>query len=543
LPADVNGVPPEAPWRELATLLDENAPEAAFLRRAFTLFCRDATLTAAALYLRNTGTETLRRVCSHGAPRFPDLLAGAPEDDEFRTGGISFRRINFPEGVLLLPAEAREVDSPCALLAAALQLEALRAQLKRQSFQAKYRGVELEALYDVGLAITRTLELSQLADEILLRAVSLLDARRGALYQLEGDTYHLQQAIGGVAARRIAADAPGISTLLDSAASAASLDTAAVQEDTLLPGARFLAAVAIEIENRRWGLLVVADKEKRHGVGPFTEPDYRTLGLFAHQAAIAIANAQLHQEALEKQRLERDMELAAEIQRQLLPDKIPAIEGYSLGGWNRPARQVGGDYYDVRPLQNGRLLLVLGDVTGKGMPAALLVSTLHSALRLMIPRREVGPEFLHRLNEHLLEISPVNKFITLIMVELDRASGRMRYLNAGHNPALLLRRNGQVEELSAGGPPLGLLPDSHYRVQEIDIDTGDLLCLYSDGLTEATNLEDEEFGEVRLTALLNRHRDEAPAQMQQVLESTLHRFTAGRAQGDDQTLILLRRDG
>jgi sigma-B regulation protein RsbU (phosphoserine phosphatase) len=422
-------------------------------------------------------------------------------------------------------------------------LERLQAHLKRQSFQAKYRGVELEALYDVGLAITRTLNLEQLTEEILLRAVSLLDARRGALYQLQDEEqYRLRRAVGGQAASQIDAAQPEVVRLLADGRTHSEQGAGA-----LLPGADHLAAVSIEIEGGPWGLLVVADKERRHGVGPFSESDHRTLGLFGHQAAIAIENAQLHQQALEKQKLERDMELAAEIQRQLLPKALPLVEGYAVGGWNRPARQVGGDYYDLRLLDDDRLLLVLGDVTGKGMPAALLVSTLHSALRLMVPRRDLGPAFFTRLNEHLLEISPINKFITLVMAELDLKSGRLRSLNAGHNPALLLRRGGAVEEIPSSGPPLGLLEDSHYQVAEHHLAPGDLLCFYSDGLTEATapatkGKEEEEFGLHRLSLHLEAHRHLPPAEIRYQLDNALARFTGGRPQGDDQTMILVRRE-
>jgi phosphoserine phosphatase RsbU/P len=543
LPNRVVAVGNGALWRELVALLEEDAPDTAFLRRAFALFCRGAHATEAAFYRQEKDPDTLHRFCSHGSGQFPEDLSEESLTGETLT---AYRPVPLPQGVLLLPATAHEPEAECALLAAALQLQELRARVKRQSFRAKYRGVELEALYDVGLAITRTLELTQLTDEILSRAVSLLDARRGALYQLQGENYQLRQAIGGSAAPRVTAQNEDVAALLRTGRSPQPVEAPEPTDpdlaSTLLASARFLAAVPIELDDQPWGLLVVGDKEHRHGVGPFSAADHRTLGLFGHHAAIAIANAQLHQQALEKERLERDMELAAEIQRQLLPEVIPDVPEYALGGWNRPARQVGGDYYDIRPLEDDRLLLVLGDVTGKGMPAALLVSTLHSALRLMVPRLALGPEFLRRLNEHLLEISPVNKFITLVLVDLDIAQGRLRYLNAGHNPALLLRRDGSVEELPAGGPPLGLLPDSSYRAAEYAMGVGDLLCLYSDGLTEATTPDDEEFGTERLAQLLDTHRQDTPRAIRATLETTLHRFTAGQPQGDDQTLILLRRD-
>jgi len=310
----------------------------------------------------------------------------------------------------------------------------------------------------------------------------------------------------------------------------------------LLPGARHLLGVPIQVEEGARGLLAVGDKESRRGIAPFPEGDKRTLILFANQAALALENARLHRQALETERLEREMELAAEIQRLILPTGAPSIEGYSLTGWNRPARQVGGDYYDLLHLTGDRIGITVGDVWGKGVPAALMVSTLHSALRLLLDRFEPGPELFERLNDHVLASSAPNKFITLVLAELTPASGALRYLNAGHNPGLLLRRDGAIEELPAGGLPIGLLPGSRYQLRTLELHPGDLLCLYSDGITECASPEDEEFGLGRLADLLGANRDLPLAALVDTIERETTRFSAGTPQGDDQTLVLLRRD-
>ena len=191
----------------------------------------------------------------------------------------------------------------------------------------------------------------------------------------------------------------------------------------LLPGASHLLAVPIETDSKRRGLLVVADKESRHGVGPFAAADKRTLAMFANQAAIALENAYLHRQALEKERLEREVELAAEIQRRLLPTDFPRLEGFELVGWSRPARHVGGDYYDFLSLSEDRVTAVLADVSGKGLPATLMVSTIHSALRLLLDHFRVGPELIARLNHHITDSSAPNKFITLLAAR-DRSETR-----------------------------------------------------------------------------------------------------------------------
>ncbi len=431
-------------------------------------------------------------------------------------------------------------DGPLALLLlSSLKIVRLRQEIKEQQFQVNYRVVELESLYDVGLAVAATLDLEKLSEEILLRAVSLLDARRGALYIHEGGRYRMERTFGGDAAPWLEGGGAGNTALY------AFLTGQGPAPPELLPGARYLLGVPIDIDGSPRGLLAVGDKESRRGVGPFPASDRRTLGLFANQAAIALENARLHLQALEKERLEREMHLASEIQRRILPREAPVVAGYELVGWNRPARQIGGDYYDLFLRPDGHVGLVVGDVSGKGMPAALMVSTLHSALHLLLDQVGFGPALLEMLNRHVLESSAANKFITMLLADLEPASGRLAYLNAGHNPGLLLRRAGDgagpPEQLGASGLPIGVLPGSRFLARSIDLEPGDLVCIYSDGITEAESPDEEEFGTGRLQAVLHEHRDDDLAAVLTAIQEATGRFTAGLPQGDDQTLVLLRR--
>lgn len=519
-------------WTELLALSQGETGERLAMERLLGLWQRSHGATAAALYLeRRDALE--QQACS--GEHLPEIL-----DAERAGDGMDLGNLRLPGGWLVWsPASAAGRvdgdDSLPVLFAAFLKTCRLKQELKEQQFQINYRVVELENLYDVGLAVAGTLDLDRLSEEILLRAVSLLDARRGALYILEDRRYRLERTFGGTAGRWFSADEPGLATFL------AGGDEALPD---LLPGARHLLGVPILFENSPRGLVVVGDKESRRGVGPFLAGDRRTLALFANQAAIALENARLHLRALEQERLEREMHLAAEIQRQILPKGAPQVPGFQLAGWNRPARQVGGDYYDMFPTRDGRMGLVVGDVSGKGIPAALMVSTLHSALRLLLDQTGIGPPLLEKLNRHILESSMPNKFITMLLAELDPESGRLLYANAGHNPGLLLRGDGRVEELGSGGVPLGLLPGSRYQAREVTVEPGDLLCLYSDGITEAESVQEEEFGMERLCDVLRDRRSE-PA-LQEVLDAirtSVEDFSRGQPQGDDQTLLVLRREG
>jgi sigma-B regulation protein RsbU (phosphoserine phosphatase) len=183
---------------------------------------------------------------------------------------------------------------------------------------------------------------------------------------------------------------------------------------------------------------------------------------------------------------------------------------------------------------------VVADVTGKGMPAALMVSTAHSALNLLLDRAEVGGDLIERLNRHILDTTAPNKFITMLLAELDPPTGGVRYVNAGHNPGLLVRAGGEVEELAPGGLPLGMFPGI-YRDARVELGRGDLLCLFSDGITEAEEPGGEEFGPSRLADLLRQGARKPLAELVSGIDAAALGFAAGADQADDQTLVLLRR--
>lgn len=519
-------------WRLAAEAETAEWESGAAQTRLVSHWCRSQGLAGAQIYHRDGGPVaawgvlgTRERSLEHGL-----ILYYAATDDTARDEEGAGGQGNRPE----------EHDL-AGVLAIGLRLRELADELKDRKFQDNYNVVTLEAVYDVGLAITSTLNLDELTEEILLRAVSLLDARRGAFYLLdEEDRLSLAGTIGGGA--REAIDVPS-----------AGFDEAGIEAlaTGVMPDAEHSLAVPIEGDGGSGsvGLLVVADKESRTGVGPFVASDHRALSLFANQAAIALTNAKLHRQALEKERLEREVELAAEIQRNILPAEMPSVGCFETVGWSRPSRQVGGDYYGSLRFAGSRRGLVVADVTGKGMPAALLVSTLDSALRLLVDDcrlggaavgAELSPELFDRLNKHIVESSASNRFITLILTEIDPRNRAVRYLNAGHNPGLLVRGNGEVTPLLASGLPLGLLPTASYRVEPLEMGPGDLLCLYSDGITECESLDGEEYGQERLEDFLSLRRERPLSEIVDAIDADVRRFGAGLPQGDDQTVVLIR---
>ncbi len=419
-----------------------------------------------------------------------------------------------------------------ALVTAAREL-VLRGQLKRQDFEAKSRGVQLEALYDVGLAIASTLDFERLCEEILMRAVSLSDARRGALYLMQNGRLDLHRAFGGDAQARLDPRDDETQELL-----------AGTPRPTccVLPGALYVLGVPIAIDGLPKGLLVIGDKESRQGVGPFSPADRRTLDLLANQAAIALENADLHRQALEKERLEREIELASEIQRQILPKGTPEIPGYELAGWNRPAKHIGGDYYDFFPFDGGRSWgLVLGDVSGQGRSggAAGLDAALGAAPAARSPRARIRPL-----------LSPERAHPRLVGGEQVHHPARRPPRNRDRRAALSQRRPQSGDHRArprrrradgAGRPAARTDARRELPHRGTTIEPGDLLCLYSDGITEAVGPDDVEFGFDRLAALLADAREAPLDDLMRRIDREVSAHAGGLAQGDDQTVLLLRR--
>jgi sigma-B regulation protein RsbU (phosphoserine phosphatase) len=286
------------------------------------------------------------------------------------------------------------------------------------------------------------------------------------------------------------------------------------------------------------GLVYVDSLQHAHS---FDEDDLRVLSLLANVAAAKIENARLLEESLEKRRLEEDMRIAAEIQMSLLPHEAPRVPGWDLVGCNLPCRTVGGDYYDFA-VEGDRLRIALGDVSGKGTGAALLMTVLRAAVRANWAEPSLA-DAMARVNRSVCQNVPSNKYVTFFLAALDPASGGLRFINAGHNPPLLVRGDGTVERLATGGLVLGLFENVSYDEGWVEIRPGDTLVAYSDGVTETWSPEDEEFGEEKLTRIAVAGRGLGSRALQDAILRELERFEAGARATDDRTLVVLRREG
>jgi serine phosphatase RsbU (regulator of sigma subunit)/predicted ester cyclase len=250
----------------------------------------------------------------------------------------------------------------------------------------------------------------------------------------------------------------------------------------------------------------------------------------------------LDQEMRERERIEQELRVARRIQHASLPEEVPQLEGWQISPLYRPAREVGGDFYDFHPLSEGRLGLVVGDATGKGVPAALVMSTTCGKLQLAAQGLDSSSpgEVLVRVNEALLARIPTNMFVTCFYAILDPKSARLSYANAGHDLPYL-QRNADAEELRARGMPLGLMPGMGYEEKEIVLERDDSALLYSDGLVEAHGPQGEMFGFPRLRTLIAQHADGERSLGDFLLEELYSFVGEGWEQEDDITLLTLER--
>lgn len=273
----------------------------------------------------------------------------------------------------------------------------------------------------------------------------------------------------------------------------------------------------------------------------FDQHDLDLLTTIARVAAIKIENTRLLEDRLEARRFEEELQVASEIQLSLHPTRPPQLVGWDIAGISFPCREIGGDYYDFIPRGNGKLIIAVGDVAGKGMGAALMMSSVHAALRTQAQTGRTLAEIVAAVNDYLVENSPENKFLTLFCAELDPTTGILHYTSAGHDPALLVHADGTYTLLTAQGIPVGITPNISLAIHQVCLVPGDVLAIYTDGLTESVNEQGEILGLERLAQTIIAHRDLSVSRLRDRVDEAVSRFVGRAPAADDLTLVLLRR--
>ncbi len=401
-----------------------------------------------------------------------------------------------------------------------------------------------EILYRLGLGLARTLNLDELlplviellGETIDFDAVGIYLYHRGSgeLEWFQGHGYPEgseeqvrlkvgQGAVGWVAERREAV------VMSDVARDGRYLNAR--------PGTRSEMTIPLHAGDELVGVLNLESDR----VGAYGDEHLRLLSAFGNQAAIAIQRAWLHNQAIEKRRLEEEVHIARRIQRRLLPSEEPVLEGLDIAAFNHPSLEVSGDVYDFIEITRHQLGIMIGDVSGKGIPAGIIMATFRASLRAEIRNNYAISTILDKVNRLMVESLEEGAFVTAVYGVLDRRTGRFTYANAGHNPPLLVRASGRIELLEEGGTILGSFRDSPYREGMVDLEVGDRLAFYTDGITEAFSPAGEMFGMDQLAELLRTGADGESSRTtcRRILEAVRDHVHGGHME-DDLTAILLQ---
>jgi sigma-B regulation protein RsbU (phosphoserine phosphatase) len=275
----------------------------------------------------------------------------------------------------------------------------------------------------------------------------------------------------------------------------------------------------------------------------FNRNDELFLDAFSEHASLAIENARLYQADLEHARVDKEIQIAAEMQQQLFPKEKIQIPSYELSAMVQPCAAIGGDSYDIIPLKDGKYAITIADVCGKGIPAALLVSTLHALLRVFLQYPIELVELVRRLNTLVYNNSPAERFITFFIMIFDPVHHMFTYVNAGHNPPFLFRNNkNEINELMASGLPLGMVEEQQFETRQVDLQYGDTLVLYTDGVTEAANRTLQQYSEEKLRECVLKNLDTAAETIKGCIVRDVRGFVGNNPMSDDLTLLVLKRD-
>lgn len=428
------------------------------------------------------------------------------------------------------------------------------ASLQRENERLRRAVEELSVLNELAAEIGGARDLEAVLQTVVQRSIRAVGAEQGVITLLSDDA--------GPAGR----------TLVREAATSAGREALRL-EDTLLgwvahhrrplrlnepredprfrgvtwrPEIRSLVSAPLLVRAEVQGVLTVFNKDggtydsaETRATG-FNESDERLLTIIASQSAQVIENARLAEEERELLRVREQLRLAADLQARLLPSEAPEIPGYDVAGWTLSSEAVGGDYFDFISLDNGRFGLAVGDVVGKGLPAALLMANVQATLRGQASGALSAAECLERANALLHRSTSPREFVTLFYAVLDPLQHRIRYANAGHNRPLLLRPGEALVELDTGGLALGLTASCSYEEAEVQLGAGDLLVVYSDGVTEAMGLGRAPFGEERLEAVLNDCRDSSAKSAIKRVAEAVRSHATGVPQSDDMTILAAR---
>jgi serine phosphatase RsbU (regulator of sigma subunit) len=409
--------------------------------------------------------------------------------------------------------------------------------------ESERRALEREVLLEITRTLSAPLELEEVIEEILRTLREVVDYDAAAIYLLNYRTQALEL-------RREVGYPSGSEGAFHLQVGQGIVGWVAKHgEPLIVPDVRRDSRYVVAREETRSELAVPLIVEGRT-IGVFNlesdlddayhEGHMELLRAFAAQAAAAVERARLTRELLERRRIEKELAIARDIQLSFLPKRAPEIEGFEIAGTTRPHDEVGGDYYDFIHVTESRLGIAIADVSGKGIPAALLMAGFRMSLLAEIRNEFAIRAVMRKVNSLMHESTDRDKFVTAFYGVLDAKNRVLIFSNAGHNPPILVRTNGSIEQLVEGGVTLGVLADARYDERPLALDPGDVLVMYTDGITEAESPSGEQFGTQRLEEIITRLAGSSAQEiLDAIVEETLE-WCGARGQSDDLTLVVLK---
>ena len=401
------------------------------------------------------------------------------------------------------------------------------------------------ALNEAASALISHFPLDQLVQRIIELVLRAVPAERGALLlRREGKANLEVMARRGYTDREeIRISKTIIEVVLEAKNAILTLDARSDERfdsavSILMQGIRSILCVPLVNNDREVIGLIYLDDRLASEV--FSESALRLVGLIANMAAVKVENCYLLEQQIEKKRMEEQLAVGSQIQRGLLPSEEPIIEGYELFAGYQSCFEVGGDYYDFIQKEDGKLALVIADISGKGVGAALLMAVLQASLRALVNTVADPAELIRQLNRVLVDSSPHNKFATIFYAELNPATHELEYVSGGHNPTLLAVGN-EIRELSSSGPVVGIVPGATFRSHRVELPPGSTLVLYTDGVTELNDEFGEEFGCERLAAVVLESHGQDLRWLVERVHDRMVAFARSHRFDDDSTLVVLRR--
>jgi serine phosphatase RsbU (regulator of sigma subunit) len=419
--------------------------------------------------------------------------------------------------------------------------------LREENERLKEAIEELKILNEIATAISSTLSLEDIMGLVIQKCIKHLESEQGAIMVLDpkdkNKPFHtmIRKADRSEIMLPYRLDAQLMGWMLSNKKPLVIND---FENDTRFQiqkddhGIRSVLSAPLLLKGGMIGSVNVFNKNTPEG---FTQTDKRLLAIIATESAQVIENARLYAEEQAFLSMQEEMRLAYKIQMGLLPKSAPQVQGYDIAGRSIPAKEVGGDYFDFMEIDGHHLGLCLGDVSGKGMPAALLMANLQATLRSHV-LQDLGPcECLKRSNDLIFRSTDADRFASLFYGILNTVDHTLTYCNGGHNYPFLIAGVGEPARLKVGGTVLGTFEQSSYTEDVISLNLGDVLLIYSDGVTEAVSVDDEEFGEARLSRVVSEHRDD-PAERLIIRIIEAVQVHAGQTpQEDDITLVVVKR--